>query len=160
MLKITILCVGSIKESFYKAALNEYAKRLTPYCKLEIVEVADERLSEHAPEAEKAIVLKKEAERILKKTDDKGALIALAIDGTRYSSEGFASLLEDYAVKGVSHIQFLIGSSVGLDEELIKQSDKRVSFSDMTFPHQLMRVILTEQIYRAFKINNGEPYHK
>lgn len=160
MLKITILCVGSIKESFYKAALNEYAKRLTPYCRFEIVEVADERLSENAPEAEKAIVLKKEAERILKKTDDKGALIALTIDGTRYSSEGFASLLEDCAVKGVSHIQFLIGSSVGLDKELIKRSDKRVSFSDMTFPHQLMRVILTEQIYRAFKINNGEQYHK
>ena len=160
MLRITLLCVGSLKEAFWRDAVAEYTKRLQPYCNLRVIEVADERLKETASAREKDAALLKEAERINAQTDDKGVLIALAIDGKRFSSEAFSGLIASYALDGNSHIQFVIGGSVGLHASVLNRADLRLSFSDMTFPHQLMRVILAEQIYRSFKIQNGEPYHK
>lgn len=160
MLKITLLCVGSLKEPFLKDAVAEYEKRLKPYCKFSVTEVADEKLDENASEAEKDAVKRREGEKLLAHADDKGVLIALAIEGKRFSSEAFSERIARYALGGKSHIQFVIGGSVGLHETVLNRADLNLSFSDMTFPHQLMRVILAEQIYRSFKIQNGEPYHK
>lgn len=160
MLKITILAVGSLKESYWKDAVAEYEKRLKPYCRLTIREVPDERLSENASDKEREAALRKEADKLRAHIDEKGVLIVLAINGKRFSSEGLSALLNDYMVNGTSHVQFMIGGSVGLHESLLKDANLQMSFSDMTFPHQMMRVILTEQIYRAYKIQNGEPYHK
>ena len=160
MLKITILCVGTLKEAYWRDALSEYAKRLTPYCTFRVVEVGEERLRENASEAETDAAMQKEAEKLLAKADDKGILIVLAIDGKRFSSEAFSARLAQYAINGASHVQFVIGGSTGLHASILNRADLRMSFSDMTFPHQMMRVILAEQIYRSFKIQNGEPYHK
>jgi 23S rRNA (pseudouridine1915-N3)-methyltransferase len=160
VIKISVICVGRIKEKYWTGAIEEYSKRLSRYCKLEIVELQDEKTPDQAPEAVCEQIKKKEAERILKKLDDGGFVCTLEIAGRRFSSEGFADFLESSALKGVSHIQFVIGGSLGLHSSVLERSDLGISFSDMTFPHQMMRVILLEQIYRGYRIINNEPYHK
>lgn len=159
-MRITIVCVGKVKEGFYREAVAEYAKRLSRYCKLEIVEVADEKTPEGAGAAAMEQIKEKEAGRILEKLRNDAFVCTLEISGKRFTSEEFAGWMEKLAVNGTSHIAFVIGGSLGLHESVRKRSDLALSFSDMTFPHQLMRVILTEQIYRGFCINNGTPYHK
>ncbi len=158
-MKITIICVGKIKEKFYRQAIEEYAKRLSRYISLEIVEVADEKAPQTLSPAEEEIVKNKEGERILSKLKD-GYNVALAIEGKTFASEGFADLIAKKSIEGISHINFIIGGSLGLSPEVMKRADLSLSFSEMTFPHQLMRVILLEQIYRSFRIINNEPYHK
>lgn len=159
-MKITIIAVGKIKEKFYREAAAEYEKRLSRYCKLEVIQVEDEKTPDKAGETQENGIKKKEAERILKHIKEDAYVIALEIQGKMYDSVGFAGKLEQLAVQGISHIQFIIGGSLGLHEEICARADAAVSFSKMTFPHQLMRVILLEQIYRAYRIVNGEPYHK
>lgn len=159
-MRITIICVGRIKEKFYRDAIDEYAKRLSKYCKLEIVEVADEKTPDKASPAEEEQIKLKEAERILTKIKEDAYVCTLEILGKKYTSESFAGMLEQAAISGKSHIAFVIGGSLGLHSSVLKRSNQAVSFSDMTFPHQLMRVILCEQIYRAYRIINREPYHK
>jgi len=159
-MKITILTVGKIKEKYLKDAIAEYSKRLGKYCKLEIVEVADEKTVENASEAEEENVRAKEAERLLKYIKEDAYMITLEINGKQLSSEELAGRIEMLGVKGTSHIIFVIGGSIGLGKEVLAKSDYALSFSRMTFPHQLMRVILLEQIYRSFRIIRGEPYHK
>lgn len=159
-MKITILCVGKIKEKFYRDAVDEYAKRLGKYCKFEIVEVADEKTPDKASTVEEEQIKAKEAERILSKLKEDAFVCTLEILGKKFHSEGFAGLIEQTALKGKSHIVFIIGGSLGLHESVLRRSQQAISFSDMTFPHQLMRVILCEQIYRGYRIINGEPYHK
>lgn len=159
-MKITVIAVGRVKEKFYREALAEYAKRLGRYCKLEIVEVEDEKTPDRAGAAVEQLIRKKEAERILKHIREDACVITLEILGKEYDSEQFASELERMTIQGISHIQFIIGGSLGLHEEIKKKADQAVSFSKMTFPHQLMRVILLEQIYRGYRIIHREPYHK
>ncbi len=159
-MNITIITVGKIKEKYWNDAIAEYSKRLSRYCKLSIVEVADEKNPDNAPAAIEEQIKKKEAERILKNVDDHAFVCALAIDGKKYSSEGLSEFINSKAIGGVSHIQFIIGGSLGLHDSVLSRADGKISFSDMTFPHQMMRVILLEQIYRAYKIISGEPYHK
>ena len=159
-MKITIVCVGKIKEAFYREALSEYAKRLSRYVTLEIAEVTDEKTLDNASPAEERQVLATEGERILKHLSDDAYKIALCIDGTKTDSVGFAKMIDKIKLDGFSHIQFIIGGSLGLSPEVVRKADRKLSFSDMTFPHQLMRVILAEQIYRACRISNHEPYHK
>ncbi len=159
-MKIDILCAGKIKEAFYRDALNEYAKRLGKYCKINIYEVKDEQTPDRISDKEKNKILGIEGERIRKYIDDRAFLCVLAIEGKKYSSESFASMLKEAEDKSIGKIQFVIGGSLGLDESIKKQADASISFSDMTFPHQLMRVILLEQIYRSYRIRSGEPYHK
>ncbi|MCI8738435.1 MAG: 23S rRNA (pseudouridine(1915)-N(3))-methyltransferase RlmH [Lachnospiraceae bacterium] len=159
-MNITILAVGKIKESFYREALAEYQKRLSRYCRLEIVEVADEPAPEKASPAQEDAIREKEAQRILKRLRDNSFVITLEIAGKKYDSEKFAKKLENLALSGKSQLVFIIGGSLGLHSSVSARADLSLSFSDMTFPHQLMRVILTEQIYRAFRIISGEPYHK
>ncbi len=159
-MRVTIVCVGKIKEAFYREALAEYVKRLSKYCKFTIEEVADEKTPDRASAAEEEIIKEKEAGRILAKIKDDAYVCTLEIAGKRLSSEGFAEWIEKSALTGKSHITFVIGGSLGLHSSVMKRSNYALSFSEMTFPHQLMRVILSEQIYRAFRIMNGEPYHK
>ena len=159
MIHTDIICVGKIKEAFYRDAAAEYEKRLSAYMKLRILEVKDEKTEVGATDVENERVLKAEAERIRQYLDDKALKIVLAIEGKEYDSEGFSRYLADKTAGGVSHIQFIIGGSLGLHEE-IKRGAMLLSFSRMTFPHQLMRVILLEQLYRAQKIGKNEPYHK
>ena len=159
-MKITIVCVGKIKEKFYRDAIEEYVKRLSKYCRMEIVEVADEKTPDQASAAWEEQIKLKEATRILAKIKEEAYVCTLEILGKKYTSEGFASMIEHTTISGQSHIVFVIGGSLGLHSSVLKRADLGISFSDMTFPHQLMRVILCEQIYRAFRIINGEPYHK
>jgi 23S rRNA (pseudouridine1915-N3)-methyltransferase len=159
-MKITILCVGKIKEKFYRDAIAEYSKRLGSYCRLEFAEFADEKTKEQSTEHETSIVKQKEGERLLKSIKDDGYVICLAIDGKMMDSIELSQTMEKLAVSGVSHIYFVIGGSLGLSDEVLRRADLKLSFSKMTFPHQLMRVILLEQIYRSYRIINGEPYHK
>lgn len=159
-MRITIVCVGKIKEKFYRDAIDEYAKRLSKYCKLEIVEVSDEKTPDKVSAAEEEQIKAKEGERILSKIKEDAFVCTLEIQGKKYSSEEFAKQLERLALSGKSHVAFVIGGSLGLHSSVLQRSNLAISFSDMTFPHQLMRVILTEQIYRAYRIINGEPYHK
>ncbi len=159
-MKITIVCVGKVKEAFYREALAEYGKRLGKYCRLEVIETADEKTPDGAGAAQEEQIRAKEAGRILEKLRDDAFVCTLEIEGRKFSSKGFAQWLERQTVAGISHIIFVIGGSLGLHESVRNRSDLALSFSDMTFPHQLMRVILVEQIYRAFRIMNGEPYHK
>ena len=159
-MKITIVTVGKIKEKYLKDAIAEYGKRLSRYCKLEIVETADEKTPDGASELMEQQVRRKEGERIEKYLREDAYVIALAIDGKMLSSEEFSEKIGSLGVSGVSHIIFIIGGSIGLDEQILRRADYRLSFSKMTFPHQLMRVILLEQIYRAYRILNHEPYHK
>ena len=152
--------MGKVKEQFYRDAVGEYQKRLSRYCKLEIIEVADEKTPEGAGALVEEKIKEKEARRISEKLREDAFVCALEIGGKKLSSEGMADWIEKLAVNGTSHIAFVIGGSLGLHESVINRADMSLSFSDMTFPHQLMRVILTEQIYRAFCIINGTPYHK
>ena len=159
-MKITIICVGKIKEKFYTEAVKEYSKRLSRYCSLNIIEVADEKTKEQASETEIILVKKKEGERILKALHEDGYVIALAINGTQSDSIGLAEKIEKLGLSGISHVYFIIGGSLGLSDEVLSRADEQLSFSKMTFPHQLMRVILLEQIYRSCRIIHHEPYHK
>lgn len=159
-MKITCIAVGKIKEKYYTDAIKEYAKRLGRYCKLEIVELADERTPEGASAAEEAAILEREGERILKAIREDAYVIALAIQGKALDSVELSTKIEQLGVRGVSHIAFVIGGSLGLAPAVMHRVDEALSFSRMTFPHQLMRVILLEQVYRSFRIMKGEPYHK
>lgn len=159
-MKITIITVGKIKEKYLKDAIAEYSKRLSKYCKLEIVEVADEKTPDNASETMEDAIRSKEAERILRYVKEDAYIITLEIQGKQLTSEEMAEKIERLGVMGTSHIIFIIGGSIGLGEEVIKKSNYALSFSKMTFPHQLMRVILLEQIYRSYRIINREPYHK
>lgn len=159
-MNIRIIAVGKLKEKYLKQGIEEYAKRLSRYCKVEILELEDEKAPENLSLAEEALVKQKEGERIEKALRQGAFSIALAIDGERLTSEEFAKKLSDLALKGVSIIDFIIGGSLGLDQRILAKADMKLSFSTFTFPHQLCRLILLEQIYRAFRINRGEPYHK
>jgi 23S rRNA (pseudouridine1915-N3)-methyltransferase len=159
-MNITLYTVGKIKENFYRQAIDEYTKRLGRYCKLKIVEVADEKTPDGASEAQELQIKEKEGERIEKQIKEGTFLIALAIDGKKMDSVAFSEKIENLALHGTSEIGFVIGGSLGLSDRILKRADMKLSFSDMTFPHQLMRVILLEQIYRAYRILSNEPYHK
>ena len=159
-MKITVLCVGKVKEKFFTDAIKEYSKRLSRYCKLEIVEVADEKTPDGASELVVSQIKEKEAERMEKYLPDSAYVIALAIEGKKLTSEKLAEKIDSRGISGTSHLVFLIGGSLGMSDRLLKRADYLLSFSDMTFPHQLMRVILLEQIYRSYRIIHGEPYHK
>jgi 23S rRNA (pseudouridine1915-N3)-methyltransferase len=159
-MKITILCVGKLKEKYFTLAIDEYSKRLSRYCKLEIIEVNDEKTPDSASEVLENQIKKIEGERILKYIKEGTYLIALAIDGNMLSSEQLAEKIEQLGVNGESHITFVIGGSLGLSSDVLARADFKLSFSKMTFPHQLMRVILLEQIYRSYRINTNQPYHK
>ena len=159
-MRITIICVGKVKEKFYVEAIKEYSKRLGRYCKLDIIEVADEKTPAAASDNEINLVKDKEGERMKRYISEDAYVIALAIDGTKLTSEKYAEYISNLGIRGVSHIQFIIGGSLGISNDILKKADMKLSFSDMTFPHQLMRVILLEQIYRGYRIINNEPYHK
>ncbi len=159
-MKITIIAVGKVKEKFYRDALAEYGKRLGRYCRLEVVEVEDEKTPDKAGEALELQIKEKEAQRILKYVKEDAYLITLEIEGRKMDSVSFAKKLEKLATYGTSHIQFVIGGSLGLHDMVSARADEKISFSDMTFPHQLMRILLEEQIYRGYRIICGEPYHK
>lgn len=159
-MKITILTVGKIKEKFYREAIEEYTKRLSRYSRVEIVEVTDEKTPDRASEAEEKLIKEKEGERLLRYVKDTDYVCALAIEGQQLDSVELSRKLEALGVGGVSSIVFVIGGSLGLSEQVLRRADYKLSFSKMTFPHQLMRVILLEQIYRSFRIMHGEPYHK
>ena len=159
-MKITVITVGKLKEKFFREAVAEYEKRLGRYCRLEIRETADEKTPDGASETERERILQKEGERIERLLPDGAYVVTLEIEGRKFTSEAFAGEIERLGVSGVGQIIFVIGGSLGLHNSIKKRADLAVSFSDMTFPHQLMRVILLEQIYRAFRIINGEPYHK
>ena len=152
-MKITLITVGKIKEKYLKDAIAEY-------CKLEIIEVADEKTPDNASEIVEAGIRDKEGERILKYVKDDAYVITLEINGKMLTSEELSEKIDTLGVQGTSHIIFIIGGSIGLGNAVLKRSDYALSFSKMTFPHQLMRVILLEQIYRSYRIINGEPYHK
>lgn len=160
MQKVTILCVGKLKERFYVDAAAEYEKRLSRFCKLEIAELAEARLSETPSPAEIEQALLEEASRVESKLPKFGVLIALCIEGTELSSPALAEALNRFAVSGASQLTFLIGGSVGLHPSLKARADLRLSMSPMTFPHHLARVMLLEQIYRAYQIQAGSRYHK
>ncbi|MEQ2548564.1 23S rRNA (pseudouridine(1915)-N(3))-methyltransferase RlmH [Dorea ammoniilytica] len=159
-MKITLITVGKIKEKYLKDAIAEYSKRLSRYCKLEIVEVADEKTPDNASDTVEDAIRDKEGERILKYIKEDAYVITLEIAGKMLTSEEMAEKIDKLGVQGTSHIIFIIGGSIGLGREILKRSDYALSFSKMTFPHQLMRVILLEQIYRSYRIINHEPYHK
>lgn len=157
---IRILCVGKIKEAFYRDAIAELIKRMGRYATTEIIEVAEEKAPEGLSQAEKEQILANEGERLLGKTDERDHIIALCIEGKKLTSEAFAAHIRTAMLAGKSRIVLIIGGSFGLHPSVKRRADMLLSFSDMTFPHQLFRVMLAEQIYRAFKINNNEPYHK
>ena len=159
-MKITILCVGKIREQFYKDAVAEYAKRLSKYCTFEVVEVADEKTPDKASDALNEQIKEKEGKRLLEKIKEDAFVCTLEIKGKAMESVEFANFIDDLSIHGKSNLVFVIGGSLGLHSSVMKRSDAAISFSKMTFPHQLMRVILSEQIYRAFRIIHGEPYHK
>ena len=159
-MKITVITVGKIKGKYLKDAIDEYSKRLSKYCKLEIVEVADEKTPDNASETVEETIRSKEAERILKYIKDDAFIVTLEINGKQLSSEELADKIDKLGIQGTSHIIFVIGGSIGLGKEVLVKSNYALSFSKMTFPHQLMRVVLLEQIYRSYRIINGEPYHK
>lgn len=159
-MNIQIVSVGKLKEKYLKLGIEEYTKRLNSYAKIDLVEVADEKAPENLSEADMEIVKKKEADRILAKISADTYVIALAIEGKMKSSEQLATDLESLMTYGKSKIAFVIGGSLGLHEDVMKRSDEKLSFSKMTLPHQLMKLVLVEQIYRAFRIIKNEPYHK
>ena len=159
-MKITCITVGKVKEKFYQQAIAEFQKRLSKYIKLEIIETADEKTPDKAKEKLERQIKDTEGERILKHIREKDYVIALAIEGKMMDSLEFSRKLEDLGINGTGRLVFVIGGSLGLSESVLKRSDEKLSFSRMTFPHQLMRVILLEQIYRGFRIMHGEPYHK
>lgn len=159
-MKITILCVGKVKEKYLTMGIEEYAKRLGRYINLEIMEVADEKTPDGASTATEDIIKEKEARRLLKLVREDSFVIALAIEGRNMNSVYFSRMIEKLGIDSVSHITFIIGGSLGLHSSVLSRADSALSFSEMTFPHQLMRLVLLEQIYRAYRIMTGEPYHK
>ncbi len=159
-MNIRIIAVGKIKEKYIKEGIKEFSKRLSRYCTLNIVEVNDEKAPENLSKKEMDIIKNKEGARILSKVPANSYLISLVIDGKKLSSVDLSEKMEDLMVSGTNDISFIIGGSLGLSDEIINTSNFKISFSDMTFPHQLMRLILLEQVYRGFRIMKGEPYHK
>lgn len=159
-MKISVICVGKIKEKYFRDAISEYEKRLSKYCKLEILEVQDEKTPDNAGTALEEQIKEKEAQRILKHIKEGAHVITLEIEGQTLSSEKLAAKIDKLGIQGKSHIQFIIGGSLGLSTSVSGIAHEKISFSAMTFPHQLMRVILLEQIYRSYRIISGEPYHK
>ena len=159
-MKITICCVGKIKEKFYSQAIEEYSKRLSKYCKLEIKEAADEKTPDSASDTVNRMIKEKEGDRLLSFIKDDSYVIALAIDGKMLDSVELSEKIDNLMLSGKSDIVFVIGGSLGLDKRVLDRADYKLSFSKMTFPHQLMRIILLEQIYRSYRILNHEPYHK
>lgn len=159
-MRITVLAAGKVKESFFVQAIAEYAKRLSRYCKLEMIEVPDEKTPDGAGEGAVRRIKEKEGERLLSHVKDGMYVVALAIDGKERSSEELSGHLSSLGLYGNSHLVFVIGGSLGLSDRVLARANECLSFSKMTFPHQLMRVILLEQLYRSFKIQAGEPYHK
>ncbi|MCB2294925.1 23S rRNA (pseudouridine(1915)-N(3))-methyltransferase RlmH [Clostridium algoriphilum] len=159
-MSITIICVGKIKEKYLKSAIDEYTKRLTRYCKLNIVELIDEKTPDNASEKEEMLIKKKEGDVILTKIKDNMFVIALELKGNMLSSIELSDYIKDLGISGDSNIAFVIGGSLGLSKAVLDRSNYKLCFSKMTFPHQLFRVMLLEQIYRGFRIISGEPYHK
>jgi 23S rRNA (pseudouridine1915-N3)-methyltransferase len=159
-MKVNIIAVGRLKEKYLLDAIKEYDKRLTTYLKLKIIEIADIKAPEKLSDKEQDRVRDQEGAKILDQIRDHHYVIALAIEGSEHTSEEFAEMLDQLLTQGRSEITFVIGGSLGLSEAIYQRADYQLSFSQFTFPHQLMRVILLEQIYRAIKINRGEPYHK
>jgi len=159
-MRITIIGVGRLKEKYWKMAVDEYSKRLNKYIKLNIIEVSDEKAPENLSAAEAEIVKKNEGERILKNIKEDVYVIALEINGKMISSENLSEFFNERMVRGDGDIAFIIGGSLGLTQDVLDRADYKLSFSRMTFPHQMMRVVLLEQIYRAIKILRNEPYHK
>lgn len=160
MLKITVVCVGKIKEKFYSDAVSEYSKRLSRYCKLDIIELPDEKTPDNASDALNESIKEKEGAKILDAIPMSSYVVALAIEGKTLDSVELSEKLDKLSAYGESHITFIIGGSLGLHKSVLDRADFKLSFSKMTFPHQLMRVILLEQVYRGFRIMNNEPYHK
>lgn len=159
-MKITVITVGKIKEKYLRDAIAEYSKRLSKYCKLEILEVSDEKTPDHASETVEEGIRQKEGERILKLLKEDAYVVTLEIGGRMLDSVEFSKKIETLGIQGRSHICFIIGGSLGLGQKVRERSDYKLSFSKMTFPHQLMRVILLGQIYRSYRIMSNEPYHK
>jgi len=159
-MNITIICVGKIKEKYLKSAIDEYTKRLSRYCKLSIVELGDEKTPDNASEKEEIIIKEKEGDAILKSIKDNMFVIALELKGKMLSSEELSNYIMDLGVKGESNLAFVIGGSLGLSNAVLERANYKLCFSKMTFPHQLFRVMLLEQVYRGFRIISGEPYHK
>jgi 23S rRNA (pseudouridine1915-N3)-methyltransferase len=159
-MKITLISVGKIKEKYLRDAINEYSKRLTKYCKLKFIEINDEKAPDNLSEKDEMIIKDKEGNKILEKIKDQQYVIVLDLKGKQRTSEEFSKEMENLSIYGNSDIVFVIGGSLGLSDGVIKRSNDQISFSKMTFPHQLMKVILIEQIYRAYRIIKGEPYHK
>ena len=159
-MNISLITVGKLKEKYLKLAIDEYSKRLSRYCKLYIIELPDEKTPDNASEKEEIIIKEKEGQNILKHIKENSFVIALDLKGNMISSEEMAAYIKGLGVKGNSNIVFIIGGSLGLSTEVLKRANYKLCFSKMTFPHQLFRVMLLEQIYRAFRINNNEPYHK
>lgn len=159
-MKIKIVTVGKLKETYLKNGIAEYFKRLTRFCKMEMIELADEKIPDKSKKAEQEQILEKEGNRILSKINEREFVIALAIEGRQLSSEEFSTFLDDVAVKGFSTITFIIGGSLGLATTVKKRANLLISFGKMTLPHQLMRLVLVEQIYRSFMIREGSLYHK
>lgn len=159
-MNISIITIGKLKEKYLKQGIQEFLKRLGPYAKVEIIELPDEKAPEQLSEAEMIQVKDKEGERILSKISEDTHVIALAIEGKQRTSEELAKEIDKLATYGKSKIAFIIGGSLGLSNDVMKRANDTLSFSKMTFPHQMMRLILLEQVYRAFRINRGEPYHK
>ena len=159
-MEIRIVTVGKIKEKYLNDGIAEYAKRLSRYCKLTFCQVPDEKTPDNASENAEEMIRQKEAERLLKYIREDAYLITLEIGGKQLTSEEFSEKIEKLGIQGTSHIIFVIGGSIGIGKAVLEKSDYALSFSKMTFPHQLMRVILLEQIYRGYRIMSGEPYHK
>ena len=159
-MNITVLCVGKIKEAYLRDGIGEYAKRLSRYVKLTVTELADEKTPENASEAENLKIINTEGDRILAKLKDSDYVCALAINGKMYSSEEFSDYLSKAQIASKGNLVFVIGGSLGLSEAVLARADDKISFSRLTFPHQLMRMILLEQVYRGYRIMNHEPYHK
>ncbi|MDO6354920.1 23S rRNA (pseudouridine(1915)-N(3))-methyltransferase RlmH [Caloramator sp. CAR-1] len=159
-MNIAIISVGKLKEKYLKEGINEFLKRLSKYTKVEIIEVPDEKAPENLSQREEENIKDKEGQNILKHIKENMFVVALDIQGKHLSSEEFAQFLSQRAIEGKSSIAFIIGGSIGLSKSVLNRADFKLSFSKMTFPHQLMRLILLEQIYRAYRIISGEPYHK
>ena len=159
-MKIDIICVGKLKEKYWVNAVGEYKKRLSKYANIQIIEIPDEKTPDGASQALEEQIKAKEGQGILKHIKGDAHVIALAIEGEQSSSEDFADKIEKLGINGKSHIVFIIGGSLGLAEDVMKRANEAISFSKMTFPHQLMRVVLLEQVYRGFRIIRNEPYHK
>lgn len=159
-MNISIICIGKLKEKYWTEAVAEYSKRLSKFCTLQILELKEARLPDNASPAEEEAVKVSEGQEILKHIKKDTFVITLEIKGKALSSEGLAEKMEELALLGKSNVAFVIGGSLGLSKDVSARADFKLSFSAMTFPHQMMRVILLEQVYRAYKINKGEKYHK